>query len=1155
MKKIMLKKIVAFAMAAVMVFASLAIPSAQAEAASEKSVKNVKLKIGSRTVTNKKYTMTDGSTKTIKVTVTPASAMKRVTFKSSRTKVAAVSSKGKITARMPGTAKITVAVTGKDNRKTKKYVTVTVKKATAVKNVKLKIGSETVTNKQYAVKKGGSKKLDVIVTPDSAKKSVAFKSNNKSVAQVNKKGKITAKDAGTAKISVTVTGWNKKKTTKYVNILVGETEPDTPEEPDTPSAPEEPDTPSAPGAPDPKPSVPVKDSDGYRLKWRDEFNGTALNRNDWNVELHEPGWVNAELQKYVDSAENIYLKDGKLEIRPVQTKNDDGTYSYTSGRINTQGKHDFTYGIFEARVKVPEGQGYLPAFWMMPQNENLYGQWPRCGEIDIMEVMGQQTNKAYGTIHYGNPHNENQGTYNLTEGSFSESYHTFAVEWLPGEIIWYVDGVETYRTSDWFSATAGQGKLTYPAPFDQPFHVILNLAVGGSWVGNPVDATFESQNYSVDYVRIYQKDSYDDSSVTAPEKAKVDVPTIGENLVRNGDFAAAENLDDEEDWHFATANNGEGSAAISNNEINITTNNPGTVDYSIQLWQAGIPMKKGADYEVSFDAYADSSRTMSSKISAPDNGWAVYGSSNSINLSTSKQTFTYNVTMTSDDDANGRLEFNMGNCGSTAGIHISNVSVKATNYEAPSEDDAKTVLADGNYVYNGAFQEGDKRLGYWEISEQPGAAVSVTDLSDGRRLKVVAPAGISQENPVTVTQKSLALTAGEYAFSCDAEGPSGGEITICVAGHEISVPLTGAKQTVSEKFTLQDVTRGVANKDLEFKITSAGTYYLDNIRLVEDSLIKNGNFNAGFAGYEPYIDGSADAAYVVDSQKEENAANFGITNTGDADWKIQLKQNQVELENGQWYRLTLDVKSTINRKFMYAIQRDGSKHNDDWTPYVQETVTISDSWQTFSSEFQMKEPTDPESVLSLSMGAVGGIQITQRHDIYIDNIVLEKIEAPAIEEKPAGENLIKNAAFADGSIDGWTETIANWEGGPGADAVRTINGNVIQYAISNAGTEDWNIQLKQSGITLEAGAAYTVTFKVKSSAARTIKSGVMSTSYDWYGGADIELAADTEQEVKFTFTMTEADRAADFYVSMGKMDGTDTPASTITLSGFSLVKQ
>lgn len=157
MKKIMLKKIVAFAMAAVMVFASLAIPSAQAEAASEKSVKNVKLKIGSRTVTNKKYTMTDGSTKTIKVTVTPASAMKRVTFKSSRTKVAAVSSKGKITARMPGTAKITVAVTGKDNRKTKKYVTVTVKKATAVKNVKLKIGSETVTNKQYAVKKGGVK--------------------------------------------------------------------------------------------------------------------------------------------------------------------------------------------------------------------------------------------------------------------------------------------------------------------------------------------------------------------------------------------------------------------------------------------------------------------------------------------------------------------------------------------------------------------------------------------------------------------------------------------------------------------------------------------------------------------------------------------------------------------------------------------------------------------------------------------------------------------------------------------------------------------------------------------------------------------------------------------------------------------------------------
>ena len=139
--------------------------------------------------------------------------------------------------------------------------------------------------------------------------------------------------------------------------------------------------------------------DGYTEVWKDEFDGNTLNRADWNVELHDPGWVNAELQAYIDSEENIYVKDGKLYLNPVHTKNEAGEDVYTSGRVNTQGKHDFKYGLFEATLKVPSGMGYLPAFWMMPTDENLYGQWPKCGEIDIMEVMGQSTNTLHGTIH------------------------------------------------------------------------------------------------------------------------------------------------------------------------------------------------------------------------------------------------------------------------------------------------------------------------------------------------------------------------------------------------------------------------------------------------------------------------------------------------------------------------------------------------------------------------------------------------------------------------------------------------------------------------------------------------------------------------------------------------------------------------------------
>ena len=191
----------------------------------------------------------------------------------------------------------------------------------------------------------------------------------------------------------------------------------------------------------------------------------------------------------MDSPENIYLQDGSLVIKPVEIKNADGTVSYTSGRVNTQNKHDFKYGLFEARVKVPEGQGFLPAFWMMPTDENLYGQWPRCGEIDIMEVLGNDTTKSYGTVHYGNPHSEQQGSYVLPSGSFSSEYHNFAVEWEPGRINWYVDGNLIHTANDWYSATEGQGEITYPAPFDQPFYIILNLAVGGNWPGSPDETT------------------------------------------------------------------------------------------------------------------------------------------------------------------------------------------------------------------------------------------------------------------------------------------------------------------------------------------------------------------------------------------------------------------------------------------------------------------------------------------------------------------------------------------------------------------------------------------------------------------------------------------------------------------------------------------
>ena len=401
----------------------------------------------------------------------------------------------------------------------------------------------------------------------------------------------------------------------------------------------------------------------------------------------------------MDSPENIYLENGSLVIKPIEQKNPDGTVSYTSGRVNTQNKHDFKYGIFEARIKVPEGQGFLPAFWMMPTNENLYGQWPRCGEIDIMEVLGNDTDKSYGTIHYGNPHSESQGSYQLTAGSFSEEYHNFAVEWEPGRISWYVDGCLIHTENDWYSATEGQGEITYPAPFDQPFYLILNLAVGGNWPGNPDETTdIASAALYVDYVKVYQKDSYSED-VVKPEKTVVlRDPDAEGNYIINGNFAVPESLSDQQDWTFLTALGGEAQAEISGHELHIITSSEGTVDYSVQLVQPNLPLKEGGVYQVTFDASANAPRTMKVDISAPDRSYQRYMEDTVVQLTPEVQTYTYTFTMTADDDANGRLEFNLGAAGSTAGVSLRNVSLKKIGQNDPGKE-KKVVLADGNYVY------------------------------------------------------------------------------------------------------------------------------------------------------------------------------------------------------------------------------------------------------------------------------------------------------------------------------------------------------------------------------------------------------------------------------------------------------------------------
>lgn len=237
----------------------------------------------------------------------------------------------------------------------------------------------------------------------------------------------------------------------------------------------------------------------YQLIWSDEFDGASLDTTKWSCQIgNHRGWGNNEKQYY--RAENAVVKDGHLTIVAKQESFEG--FDYTSARIRTIHKGDWKYGKIEMRAKMPIGQGIWPAFWMMP-TESVYGGWPVSGEIDIMEYLGHQPHKVHGTLHYGDrpPKNKHTGKPDsLENGDFHQEFHTFTLIWKEGKFQWFVDGKLYQTQTEWNTVAA-----PYPAPFDQKFHIILNLAVGGYWPGYPDETTKFPQEYVVDYVRVYQK--------------------------------------------------------------------------------------------------------------------------------------------------------------------------------------------------------------------------------------------------------------------------------------------------------------------------------------------------------------------------------------------------------------------------------------------------------------------------------------------------------------------------------------------------------------------------------------------------------------------------------------------------------------------------
>lgn len=241
-------------------------------------------------------------------------------------------------------------------------------------------------------------------------------------------------------------------------------------------------------------------SDGYitpnqypdmELVWSDEFDGTSVNTNNWTFETGGGGWGNNELQIYTSLSQNSFVSGGKLNI--VATKQNN---AYYSARLISKGKQEFTYGRIDFRAKITYGKGVWPALWMLGGNISSIG-WPRCGEIDIMENIGDELTRVHGTVHYNDGGHQYKGDYYqlANNQNFYEQFHVFSIVWQEDGIRWFVD----YQPYYYVSST----NIAYEA-FRLPQFFIMNVAVGGNWPGDPNASTTFPQTMQVDYVRVFK---------------------------------------------------------------------------------------------------------------------------------------------------------------------------------------------------------------------------------------------------------------------------------------------------------------------------------------------------------------------------------------------------------------------------------------------------------------------------------------------------------------------------------------------------------------------------------------------------------------------------------------------------------------------------
>jgi len=630
---------------------------------------------------------------------------------------------------------------------------------------------------------------------------------------------------------------------------------------------------------------PDRSQEGYTLIWSDEFDGDSLDKTKWSCQIGTgtseglTDWGNQELEYYTDREENVRVENGELVITAIKEEERVGGKMFTSARIRTmtdEGEVLFStkYGRVEARIKLPAGEGLWPAFWMLPVDDSIYNEWAASGEIDIMEARGRLPKKVEGTIHYGQnwPNNVYKGQeYVFPQDTDITDYHLYSLEWEPGVLRWYIDNECYHTTQQWFSkGPAGGTDYTWPAPFDVPFYILLNMAVGGTFdlESNPYSME-EPAEMKVDYVRVYQKETgYDtsisDAVVVADNKDKEGFEQYA-SVYEDGEFitdaefvtmniepiedTTNDVVPDNKNWQFAVGNFG-GMAKASVEELEegdfakIEVTHGGNQSYAVQLIQH-LPVIEGYSYMVSFDAKASKERKFFVSPSGDlDNGWEKYGVFEA-SVGTELANYNFVFKMNSVTDPTARLEFNLGNDSGT--IWIGNVSVTELKAEDGVDHDMKkSPLSDGNRIYNGTFDQGTQRMAFWHVEDM---TVTIPDV-------VIADNGTEDYSRAATLSNVISESAKLYQNGVLVSGGTNYRISMDIAANEpvaLSVALLGTdKKTLyatntftydknGEMVTMEyffTVPESVNDNEAEFRISlsEGAEVRIDNVRLEESEL-------------------------------------------------------------------------------------------------------------------------------------------------------------------------------------------------------------------------------------------------------------------------------------------------------------------------------